>query len=173
MPPRRTPKRLRDVSHLFLSKSGSFKFTEERSVEAVVWLAVTGRSLNRAYLASGIGTAFARLGMKVTLLELGEGLPNIGYYFTREPAEYLGATLDGRAVIYGVSESLISYAYAVQPEAFGHIQDTVSFPGYPHLIVVAFLCSDGACNGEWFKRLNGCSSRFSGQGAKVQKGSGR
>jgi hypothetical protein len=117
MSERRSPRTLRDVSHLFLS-GGASERHEPRRGSVCVWIAVAGPAMNRAHFAAGTAAAFARQGMGVSLLELCDGLPNIGYYFGMEPAAYLAPARDRSAVVTGVWNGSIRYCASANSASF-------------------------------------------------------
>jgi len=139
MPPGNAPKGLGDVSHLFLSGTGPRDQPEKEPIEAVVHLASIGPSFCRAYLASGTAAALAREGdSRVTILETGASLPNVGYYFALEPAEYLSLSLGRVGSINGLRGDSIRFACAAGP---GDLSVAgARFPGAArsHVIVNAF-----------------------------------
>lgn len=166
MLPGRTPKRLHDVSHLFLSKHDSSNARIVSRVEAAVWLVVHGDSLNRAYLAAGIATAFAGHGIHVTMYELESGLPNVGYYFALEPEEYLALTLDKSSVISG--ESGASIRYSIVREAKQFSEDRIKTPPVdsPHVILTALTCPRKKLNATFFTELGKHTSCRGGRGKR-------
>jgi hypothetical protein len=92
------PRELRDISHLYLSRTGR-RNGGDGAAEALVLLASLGGGPMRAWLASGLASAAASTGAKVTLLEAGEGLPNAGYYFALPPREYMRPVLDRTSAV--------------------------------------------------------------------------
>jgi hypothetical protein len=137
MPERRSSRSLRDVSHLFLSESRPVR-SEVRHGTACVWLAVADASLNRAHCAAGLAAAFARQGMRVSLLEVCGNLPTIGYYFGMESAEYLLPALDRAALVSGVWNGAVRYCFSASVSSFrGYLGKEPDRPA-PHAIVVAF-----------------------------------
>jgi hypothetical protein len=155
----RAPKRLEDVSHLFLSKNDSEK---NKGTEVTVWLAIEGDRLNRAHLAAGIARGLAVQRIHVTLLELGLGLPNVGYYFALEPAEYLVQVLDGSSVISGESGPYIRYSIAREPGGFTAGERSVTPAGSPHALLAAFSCPRPGSHREFFTELGCITSRRKG-----------
>ena len=170
MPTGESPRRLRDVSHLFLSENTSeAPNPAEKQTETSVWLAVeTGHSLVRAFLASGFGASLARLGLHVTLLETGDGLPNLGYYFALEPSRHLAASLDRTAVISGLYEPLLRFASAPDATELARFRHKAPFGGYPHVIVTAFSYSGGPPDKGYLTILKACAGRFSGKGPAAE-----
>ncbi len=139
MPPGNAPKGLGDVSHLFLSGTEPRDQPEKETIEAVVHLASIGPSFCRAFLASGTAAALAREGdSRVTILETGASLPNVGYYFALEPAEYLSLSLGRVGSINGLRGDSMRFACAAGP---GDLSVAgARFPGAArsHVIVNAF-----------------------------------
>ncbi|MCK4237027.1 MAG: hypothetical protein KAX38_07890, partial [Candidatus Krumholzibacteria bacterium] len=113
-------------------------------------------------IASGVGAAFAGQGLNVTLLEVGRGLPNIGYYFGLDPADYLAPTLDESRLLMGASGSSIRYAYAIDPGTLVTGQNGPFAPRYPHVIVAAFSYQNDIHDEEFFRQLGLCSACCSG-----------
>jgi len=139
MPPGNAPKGLGDVSHLFLSGTEPRDQPEKETIEAVVHLASIGPSFCRAFLASGTAAAFAREGdSRVTILETGASLPNVGYYFALEPAEYLSLSLGRARSINGLRGDSLRFACAGVPADLSVAG--ARFPGAArsHVIVNAF-----------------------------------
>lgn len=161
MPRGHPPKRLSDVSHLFLSKGATGETPKDQLIEIVVWIAVLDPGLNRAHLASGVAAAFIRLGMRCTLLEFGEGLPNVGYYFSCKPEDYLIPTLDGDRLVTGWVDSNFRYVYSTGPCSVKLFRHGFAPSGSAHVIVVAFDYPFGKSDEDFFSNLNGCSARFS------------
>lgn len=114
MPGTPKPKRLDDVSHLFLS-SGTGKPRARAAAEICIWLLVDHERFVRGYAATGLAAAIAARGVDCTLLETGTGLPNAGFYFSLSPAEYLAPALDGEGVVEGQSGDRIVFVYAPEP----------------------------------------------------------
>jgi len=142
MPPERTPRKLQDVSHLFLSQNRNAGKPDSRVTEAVVWLVVADRLLCRGYLAAGLGAAFARQNLGVTIVEAGEGFPNIGYYFALDPGEYLAPALDPSAVVTGTSDPSIRFLSARSPGAIAAAPEFPAPARLPHLLLAASTSID-------------------------------
>jgi hypothetical protein len=137
MPERRASRSLRDVSHLFLSESRPAR-DETRRGTACVWLAAADASLNRAHCAAGLAAAFARQGMRVSLLEVCGNLPTIGYYFGMESAEHLLPALDRAALVSGVWNGAVRYCFSASVSSFLRYAGKEPDRAAPHAIVVAF-----------------------------------
>jgi hypothetical protein len=137
MPERRSSRSLRDVSHLFLSESRPVR-DEARRGTACVWLAVADASLNRAHSAAGLAAAFARQGMRVSLLEVCGNLPTIGFYFGMESAEYLSPALDRAALVSGSWNGAVRYCFSARISSFRGYVGKEPDRTAPHAIVVAF-----------------------------------
>ncbi len=157
MHPRRTPKELPDVSHLFLSRSDPAGDPGSGPVEAVFWIAVEKGFLHRAFLASGFGTAFAANGMDVSLLEVGAGLPNVGYYFAMEPSNYLAPVVECGGVVTGSPSASLWFAYAHEPVSLLGIQREFEDGERPHVILLSFSFSGGGPDPELLGELVGCT----------------
>jgi len=92
------PRDLRDISHLYLSRSrGQGEDTSTPSA-LVAMASIDGGPL-RAWLSAGLAAAFASQKTSVTLLDAGAHLPNAGYYFALRPGLYLRPVLDEEAVV--------------------------------------------------------------------------
>ena len=138
MPGEDTAKRFDEVSHLFLSSRESQGTPSRPAAEVTLWLAVHGQSYNRALVAAGVAGAFSRLGVRCTLLEIGEGLPNAGYYFALEPGDYLAPTLDGSRAVAGRIDSHIRFVYARDAGGLKPFDTEEAGSDAPHVIVMAF-----------------------------------
>jgi hypothetical protein len=137
MPTRRKPRNLQDVSHLFLSR-GKEGVPGSGPAEAVLWMISIGGGSNRAFMASGCAAAAAGKGVRVTLLEIGRGLPNIGYYFALDPPEYAAAGIDPSRLVRGNHGPNLQFVSSVRAEALDpHGAETVPLLS-PHLLLVAF-----------------------------------
>lgn len=138
MPRRETPKRLRDVSHLFLSGKDDDSRKAEGSPEILIMVPVLEAGLCRAFIASGIASALSSPGISVTLLESGTSLPNAGYYFALSPEEYLEPALHpDRRLRVEVSGGL-RYSYSTQPCRQGGFERDFPVPAAAHVIVSVF-----------------------------------
>lgn len=137
MPERRASRSLRDVSHLFLSESRPAR-SETRRGTACVWLAVADASVNRAHFAAGLAAAFARQGMHVSLLEVCESLPTIGYYFGMESVEYLSPALDRAVLVSGSWNGTVDYCFSASVSSFGRYRGEKPDRAAPRAIIAAF-----------------------------------
>ncbi len=137
MPTRRKPRNLQDVSHLFLSR-GKEGVPRSGAVEAVLWLISIGEGSNRAFMASGCAAAAAAKDVHVTLLEIGGGLPNIGYYFALDPAEYAAASVDPSRLVTGDHGSNLRYVSSVRAEAVEPHGPEPVLHLSPRLLLMAF-----------------------------------
>jgi len=166
MPERRSPRTLRDVSHLFLSGTEPARRAAPRST-VCVWIAVVGASLNRAHCAAGVAAAFARQGMCVSLLEVCRGLPNIGYYFGMEPAAYLAPTLDRSELVSGVWNGEIRFCFSADEAAFERYHGEDLPPGAPHAIVVAFSYPPERAAARFLAGLRSATAAVSDEGTAL------
>ena len=137
MPERRSPRRLNDVAHLFLSGAGTASHGAPRS-PAGIWIAAAGASMNRAHFAAGMAAAFARQGVCVSLLELCDNLPNCGYYFGMEPPGYLGPAIDRTSLVSGTWNGAVRYCLSANLASFERYRGEALPIAAPHAIVVAF-----------------------------------
>ncbi len=138
MPGERTAKRFDEISHLFLSSPVRRDVPPVASAEVTLWLAVNGHAYNRALVAAGVAEAFSRIGVRCTLVEIGRGLPNVGYYFALEPRDYLAPTLDESRVVTGQVDSHIRFVYAIDPAFLEPFHPGKAVSEAPHVIVTAF-----------------------------------
>jgi hypothetical protein len=138
MPQRRSPRTLRDVSHLFLSGSESAGTRGIPRSEAVIWIAAVGASANRAHLAAGTAAACVGQGMCASVMEVGASQPTIGYYFGMEPREYLAPAVDLSTLVSGVWEDRVRYCFSAKLSSLARYQGTALRPDMAHAIVVAF-----------------------------------
>ncbi len=163
MSERRSSRSLRDVSHLFLSESRPARDQARRGT-ACVWLAAADASLNRAHFAAGLAAAFARQGMRVSLLEVCGNLPPIGYYFGMEKAEYLAPALDRAALVSGEWGGTVRYCFSARVPSFRGYAGAKPDGAAPHAIVVAFTFPRGRNAAPFFSALQDVSAVFSGEG---------
>ena len=164
MPQQRTPRTLRDVSHLFLSGGESARARVPRRSEAVIWIAAVGSSVNRAHLAAGAAAACAKLGMQVSLAEVSRNLPNIGYYFGLEPADYLGPAVDRATLGSGAWGESVRFCFSTMPSSLGRCAVDAAQQDAPHAIIVAFSCPAGRARSPFFAGLGVAAAALSDQG---------
>jgi hypothetical protein len=144
MPQSKSPRKLGDISHLFLSKSVSEPRPDRHRPEAVVWLSAFGRSVNRAHLAAGLAAAVSRQGIFVSLLEVCRGLPTIGYYFGMEPIDYLAPSLERTRLLGGLWNGVVRFCFSADPRSFGRWQPDAAPPVLPHALLAAFSYPEGS-----------------------------
>jgi hypothetical protein len=137
MPTRDKPRNLKDVSHLFLSR-GERAWQPGGGVEAVLWLVPVGSLNNRAFIASGCAAAAAAKGLRVTLLEIGEGLPNVGYYFSLDPSEYAAPGVDPSRIVAGGTGAGLRFLSCSGIEALDPYDPESITSDSPHLLIIAF-----------------------------------
>ncbi len=137
----RKPRKLHDVSHLFLSR-GRESAPTGSTAEALLWLISLGGEGNRAFMASGCAAAAAAKGIHVTLLEIAGGLPNIGYYFGLAPSEYAAVGVDPKRLVMGDNGPNLQFVLGARTESFGLSSPRFSKQRLPHLLLLAF---DGGC----------------------------
>ena len=166
MTERRSPRTLRDVSHLFLS-SGASAHCEPRRGSASIWLAVAGASMNRAHLAAGTAMAFAREGMCVSILELSGSLPNVGYYFGMEPAGYLAPAIDRTALVSGTWNEAVRYCFSEDLASFERYRGEALPPGAPHALLAAFPCPRERDAARFLEALSGTMSVLDDDGLRA------
>jgi hypothetical protein len=137
MPTREKPRNLQDVSHLFLSRG---KSAERRgaAVEAVLWLISLGAGNNRAFISAGCAAAAAGKGVHVTLLEIGGGLPNIGYYFSLDPREYAVVSVDPSRLVTGKAGDYLQYVSCAATGPLERYEPPSCIVDAPRLLLVAF-----------------------------------
>ena len=109
MPSHEKPRNLQDVSHLFLS-GGRSRARRAVQAEAVLWLVSIGPGGNRAFLAAGCAAAAAAKGVHVTLIEVGRGFPNVGYYLALDPQVYAAVSVDPSHLLEGSAGPRLRYA---------------------------------------------------------------
>jgi hypothetical protein len=153
MPHQRSPRTLRDVSYLFLSGGKSTAAREPRRSEAVIWIAAVGSSVNRAHLAAGTAVACTKQGMHVSLMEVSRNLPNVGYYFGMEPADYLMPALDRSRLMSGVWGDGVRCCFSTKLSSFLRCSDEALQQGAPHAVVAAFSCPANAATARFFLEL--------------------
>ncbi|MCX5752978.1 MAG: hypothetical protein NTW97_04940 [Candidatus Krumholzibacteria bacterium] len=163
MPERRSSRTLRDVSHLFLSQSRPVR-DEARRGTACIWLAVADRSMNRAHCAAGLAAAFARQGMRVSLLEVCGSLPTIGYYFGMESAGHLSPALDRAALVSGSWNGTVRYWFSASVSSFrGRVEEEPDRAA-PRAIVAAFPYPRGRSAEPFLSALRELSAVLAGGG---------
>ena len=164
MPQSKSPRKLGDISHLFLSTRDSESPLKGRRAEAVIWLAALGRSVNRAHLAAGLAAAVSRQGIFVSLLEVFRGLPNIGYYFGMEPADYLAPSLERMKVLGGSWNDSIRYCFSADPRPLGRWRPDAAPPTLSHALMTAFSYPGGVRGEALLCELRGVIAQFAESG---------
>lgn len=154
------PEQLNKVTHLFLSgETSESRLNEE--VEVVVWIDFPEGKFNRAYFASAFAGALVRQGGTVTIVETGRELPNCGYYFSAEPAEYLAPLVDRRAVVSGIPSQGIRYIYSNKAGNNQVLSKKFPIPSFPHFILQAFSYPREEERRELIKVLKMASRQYS------------
>jgi hypothetical protein len=161
MPGEHAVKRLEEISHLFLSSRESNAGIPGGSIEAALWLVIADRECNRAFIAAGVAEALSTLGIRCTLLEIGKGLPNVGYYFALEPADYLAPTLNRSRVVAGLMDTRVRFAYAARPGLLEPCRENETASDAPHVIAAAFRCPRGDGVSPLLSGVAAASGRFS------------
>jgi hypothetical protein len=156
----KSPRQLRDVSHLFLSVAEPAGRDTDRRIEAIVWLAVLSPSLNRAHLAAGAAAAIGRQGITVSLLEVCTNLPNIGYYFAMDPADYIGSTLERSGITSGTWEDNVRFFFTGNPASFRFARDRSAPSRSPHVALAAFSHPADKVDVNFFFDLRKCLADF-------------
>jgi len=164
MPERRSSRSLRDVSHLFLSQSRPARSAGGAGT-VCVWLAAADASPVRAHLAAGLAAAFAREGMRVSLLEVCGCLPAIGYYFGMDGAEYLIPVLDRGAIASGSWNGAVDYRFSSSVAPLGGRRADEPSRGTPRAIVAAFQYPGGTCASPFLSELRRVCAEIAGGGA--------
>ncbi|HER43269.1 MAG TPA: hypothetical protein ENO08_02270 [Candidatus Eisenbacteria bacterium] len=136
MPTREKPRDLHDISHLFLSR-GRSAGPRGAPVEAVLWLVSLGAGGNRAFFAAGFAAAAAAQGVHVTLLEIGGGLPNIGYYLSLGPEEYAASSADPSRLVSGSAGPRLRYLFSAGIERLERHDPPAFAADSPRLLVAA------------------------------------
>jgi len=166
MPQSKSPRKLGDISHLYLSTGASERRPERPRAEAVIWLACAGGSINRAHLASGTAAALARQGIFVTLLEVCRGLPSIGYYFGLEPTDYLAPALERRRAAGGLWNDAVRFSTSADPRSLGGWRQAEVPATLPHVMMVAFSLDGGARDETFLSALPGQTAHLGGPGKR-------
>jgi hypothetical protein len=161
MPQSRSPRKLGDISHLYLSTVAAERAERPRA-EAVIWLGAVGGSVNRAHLAAGAAAAFARQGIFVTLLEVCRGLPSIGYYFGLEPADHLAPALERHRAVGGLWNDVVRFSTSADPRSLGGWRMAPVPATLPHVMVVACSLEGGARDEAFLSVLPGQTARLGG-----------
>jgi hypothetical protein len=161
MPQQRAPRTLRDVSHLFLSGGVSSSTRAARRSEALVWIIAVGRSVNRAHLAAGTASACVELGMCVSLIEMSRGLPNVGYYFGMEPADYLAPVVDRTALMSGTWEAGVQFYFSGVLSSLAPCLPGPTERQAPHVVLAACPCPPAGVEARFFDELSRVSTAFS------------
>jgi hypothetical protein len=160
MPSNEKPRNLQDVSHLFLS-GGRSRVKRPAQVEAVLWLVSIGPGGNRAFLAAGCAAAAAARGVHVTLIEIGRGLPNVGYYLALEPKVYAAVSVDPSHLLTGSAGPRLRYASSAGIDPLDRYDPFDDEPVSPSLTIVAF---DYAV-GRWIA-VKGANHRLPARGGR-------
>ena len=102
-----------------------------------MWIVAAGRSANRAHLAAGVAAAFVRQGFAVSLCEIARNLPNVGYYFGLEPADYLATALDRRSLVTGTWNGSARFASSQTAASLERYDGAALQQGPPHAVIAA------------------------------------
>lgn len=143
-PPRR-PKKLQDISHLFLSTAASTP--PGAGAGALVLLACHEDGPWRAFVAAGLARALEAAGMDVTLLEAGRSLPNAGYYFGLEPSVYLHPVLEPGAYVSARVGTGLHFFWAPHPARLPAQPPAAAMTGRPPIVLYGFDRSAGGADG--------------------------
>ena len=103
-----------------------------------MWLVTLGECRNRAFMASGCAAAAAAKGIRVTLAEIGGGLPNIGYYLSLDPSEYAAPGIDPSRFLEGSIGDNLRFVSCSGIEALERYDPGVAEDDIPHLLLIAF-----------------------------------
>ncbi|MCK4537673.1 MAG: hypothetical protein KAV42_02620 [Candidatus Krumholzibacteria bacterium] len=136
MPEDRRSRRLKDVSHLFLSGNGGDR--PGGGTGSFVDICVTGDEHCRGFLAAGFSSSLASRDVNVTLIETGLSLPNAGYYFGLEAEVYLAPALGRSECIDLMRSPSFRYVYAARPAALPDGAAGFAFPDNPHIVINVF-----------------------------------
>jgi hypothetical protein len=159
MPRSTSPRKLGDISHLYLSTTSSERLRERPRARAVVWLVAVEASVNRAHLASGLAVSFARQAIFVTLLEACRGLPGIGYYFGLDPSDYLALSLERRTAAGGLWNDAVRFSTSADPRFLGGFPMAPVPAAVPHVVTVACSLEGGARDGGFLSTLRDETAR--------------
>ncbi len=98
-----------------------------------------GHSASRALVASGSAAAFARQAVFVSVFEVANNLPNIGYYFGLEPQDYLASALCRKRVVSGMWNGVVRFACSASLASL--VREIESVEEFPHVLILAFSLS--------------------------------
>jgi len=146
MPTHNSFKQLEKVTKLYLSNGeveSRREDTPSKYAEAIIWLASSGKRFNRAFVSAGLAESFSRMGLNVTLIEASPRLPNIGYYFSLEPEDYLLGTIDENHFFVGYWSDSLQYAFGHDISLFFRCVDRFVPQGFPHLVFLSFPIPSG------------------------------
>ncbi len=144
MATRRQPRTLQQVSHLFLSSGADAAERGRARAEGIVWIVAAGRSANRAHLAAGAAAALARQNTAVSVCELSGNLPNVGYYFGLEPADYLATAIDRKALVTGTWNGSVRFASSPTGASLASYGGVEPQRERPHVVVAAATAAGGS-----------------------------
>ncbi|MFO7914354.1 MAG: hypothetical protein R6U43_01520 [Candidatus Krumholzibacteriales bacterium] len=139
----RQPSELSNYIHLFLSGGDRERVSGTAFPEYVIWLIFPEGSPSRALFASGISSFIAGRSSPVTLIEVGKGLPNSGYYFALDPGRYLMPWVDRGTCINEMISPLLRFACSTESSFLKPFEDSFIFSSAPHFIINAFSYSSG------------------------------
>jgi hypothetical protein len=132
------PRKLEDISHLFLSASESKKRDSRKATTVVVHLVAPPGEPWRAFFSAGLASALTTLGIDVELVETGDSLPNSAYYFGVDPSGYLRPVLDPDAVVSLTVGPSLRFRYAAHPRLLGPPAGESPVPGRARIVLIAF-----------------------------------
>jgi len=141
MPTSKKLKSLEKVTKLYLSHTDSSINTrrvQQKRKCSVVWVIFYGNSINRAFFSAGLAFAMSRNGVSVSLVEVASTLPNIGYYFSLKPEDYLMLTVDETYIYSGRWSEKLEYAFGRDYSALFKLRDRLFHSEAPHLLMLSF-----------------------------------
>lgn len=134
----REPRELSRYIHLFLSEKDEKREGGSVPSEHAIWVVFTGFSPFRGLFSSGIASFISRRKNLVTLIEVGEGLPNSGYYFALDPRQYLLPAVDIEGCINKWISPSLRYACAGKSGFLNPFSTCFRKTDRPHFIISAF-----------------------------------
>lgn len=106
--------------------------------EHAIWIVSTGFSPFRGLFSSGAASFISRRNNRVTLIEVGEGLPNSGYYFALDPQQYLLPAVDIEGCINKWISPSLRYACAGESGLLTPFSTGFRKTDRPHFLISAF-----------------------------------
>jgi len=134
-------KSLEKVTKLYLSHGDSSVSThhvERKRKCSIVWVVFHSDSINRAFFSAGLASAMSKRGVSVALVEVASTLPNVGYYFSLKPEDYLMLTVDEKYIYSGRWSERLEFAFGRDCSALFKLRDRLFHSEAPHLLMLSF-----------------------------------